>query len=112
MARVDIDLNGRNYSITCEEGQEQRLREVAAFVDAKMGALAQGKMGVSESQLLVLTALTMADQLFDLRAELAKARTGSAVGGGFDLGLEERYAAAVEALAKRVNAVASKLARA
>ena len=111
MPRVDIDLNGRNYSVTCEEGQENRLREIAAFVDAKMGALAQGKLGASETQLLVLTALTMADQLFDLRAELAKARTGGAV-AGLDLGLEERYAAAVEALAKRVNAVASKLARA
>lgn len=111
MARVDIELNSRNYNITCEDGQEARLREIAAFVDAKMGALAQGKMGMSETQLLVLTALTMADQLFDLRSELAKARTGAAT-GGLDLGLEERYAAAVEALAKRVNAVASRLARA
>lgn len=111
MARVEIELNGRQYAVACEEGQEQRLREIASFVDAKMGALAQGKMGASETQLLVLTTLTMADQLFDLRAELAKARTGSAA-GGLDLGLEERYAAAVEALAKRVNAVASKLARA
>lgn len=112
MARVDIDLNGRTYGITCEEGQELRLREIASFVDAKMGALAQGKMGASETQLLVLTALTMADQLFDLRAELAKARTGGGTSASLDLGIEERYAAAVEALAKRVNAVASKLARA
>lgn len=112
MARVEIELNGRIYSISCEDGQEARLREISAFVDAKMGALGQGKPGVSESQLLVLTSLTLADQLFDLRAELAKARTGVGAAGGVDAGLEERYAAAVEALAKRVNAVASRLARA
>lgn len=111
MERVEISLNNRAYHVSCEEGQESRLREISAFVDAKMGALAQGKMGMSETQLLVLTALTMADQLFDLRSELAKARTGGA-SVGLDLNIEERYAAAVEALAKRVNAVASKLARA
>lgn len=113
MARVEISLNGRSHSVACEDGQEGRLREIAAFVDAKMSALAQGKAGVPESQLLVLTTLTLADQLFDLRSELAKARTGSGVSAaGMDAAMEERYAAAVEELAKRVNAVASKLARA
>ncbi len=110
MARVEISLNGQPYAVACEDGQESRLREIASFCDAKMKALAGGKQGASEVQLLVLTMLTMADQLFDLKGELARTRTGS--DAGVDPGLEEKVASAIETLAKRVNAVAKKLASA
>jgi len=110
MARVEISLNNRDYAVACEDGQEARLREISAFADAKMRALAAAKPTASEAQLLVLTMLTLADQIFDLRAEVAKARTGSA--SGVDGALEERFALAIETLAKRVNAVAKKLANA
>ncbi len=116
MARVEIELNGRFYVLGCDDGQEVRLRELAAFVDSRMKALPQGKAVVSEIHRLVLTVLTLADQNFDLRADLAKARMKEPQGGALppvqelDPALEERYAAAVEALAARVDSVASRLA--
>lgn len=107
MARVEISLNGRPYAVACEDGQEQRLREIAAYVDAKMNALSVAKPTAAETQIMVLALLTMADQIFDLRSELAKSRTG---GTGADTAVEERFAMAIENLAKRVNTVAKKLA--
>jgi cell division protein ZapA len=116
MARVEIELNGRFYAVGCEDGQENRLREIAAFVDTRMRALAGDRSNVSEPQTLVLTLLTLADQMFDLKAELARARTSgskeSAEGAAsLPAATEERYASFVEALAARVDAVASRLAR-
>jgi cell division protein ZapA len=107
MSRVEISLNGRPYAVACEDGQEVRLREIAGYVDAKMKALAAAKPTAAETQILVLTMLTMADQIFDLRSELAKTRTGASTA---DNAVEERFALAIESLAKRVNLVAKKLA--
>lgn len=117
MARIEIDLNTRSYAVACEDGQEARLREVAAFTDSKLRALVAGKPnGCSEVQSLVLTCLTLADQIFDLRAELAKARaagsSAAAASPQMDEATEARYAALIESLAERVNTVASRLARA
>ena len=115
MARIEIELNTHSYAVACEDGQEARLREVAAFTDSKLRALVAGKPnGCSEVQALVLTCLTLADQIFDLRAELAKARasSSSSASSQMDEATEARYAALVESLAERVNTVASRLARA
>jgi cell division protein ZapA len=115
MARVEIVLNGRNYAVACEDGAEQRLHDIVAFVDAKMTALSMNnRIEGSESQSLVLTCLMLADQIFDLRSELAKART--APNANITLpdnkAIEERYAKAIETLAARVDVMASKLAEA
>jgi cell division protein ZapA len=113
MARIEVELAGRSYGVACEEGQEARLREIAAFADSKMRALSSGRAYTSETQLLVLTMLTLADQVFDLRAELAKARTSAGVAPAADMAaLEERYSTLIESLAKRVNSIAKKLATA
>ena len=36
MPRVDITLNGRNYLIGCEEGQEARLRQLAGYLEGQV----------------------------------------------------------------------------
>lgn len=119
MARVEIGLNGQKYGVACEDGQESRLQEVAAFVDARMRSLAAGKPNAAETQLLVLATLTLADQIFDLRAELAKAKTSTSSAAtsapitvGLDPAVEEKYASIIESLATRIDSVATRLARA
>jgi len=114
MARVEIELNGRNYAVSCEDGAEGRLSDIAAFVDAKMQALGQGKAAASENQALVLTTLMLADQIFDLRSELAKARTVAtkASKGEGSLADETRYANAIHALSQRIDTVINRLVRA
>lgn len=115
MARVEIELNGRLYAVSCEDGAEGRLSDIASFVDAKMKGVGHNKSGASETQALVLTTLMLADQIFDLRSDLAKARTAPTKasrsennGSAID---ETRYASAINALSQRIDAVIGRLVR-
>lgn len=105
MPRVDVTLNGRVYSVACEDGQENRVRELARHVDGKLRqVLARGAGGASEPQLLVLAALMVADELFDLRAEVAARPSGP----GAD---DAAVASAVDQLAQRIEAIAARIER-
>jgi cell division protein ZapA len=64
MARVDVSIHGRSYPVLCEEGQQDRVRELAKLVDLQVRGIADGiGAPVPESQLLVLACLTIADQM-------------------------------------------------
>ena len=105
MARVDVTLNGRNYSVACEEGQEGRVRELARHVEGKLRhVLARGAGTANEAQLLVMAALMIADELFDLRAEAAARPSEAQQDDGM-------VADAVDQLAQRIETIAARLER-
>ncbi|RJF83701.1 cell division protein ZapA [Azospirillum cavernae] len=68
MAQVDIEVNGRAYRMLCEDGQEGRLRELAAYVDGRLKHLTGGGKSGSDAQMMLMTCLVMADELQDLLA--------------------------------------------
>lgn len=119
MARVDITLNGRTYTVGCEDGQEPRLRELARYLDAKLREVARTSGGTlpTEPQLLAMVALVVTDQLFDLKAEydrLAAQGGEAAIPGTASVPPETEAAvvAAVDHLAKRIEDIAARLERA
>lgn len=65
MAEVDIRINGKQFSIACDDGQEQRVVDLAHFVDGRVKDMAAAGAGTNESHLLVLTSIVMADELFN-----------------------------------------------
>ena len=67
MAQVEISINGQAYRISCEDGQEQRLSELAQMVGAHVGDLVQQVCQVGQTRLLVMASLLVADELVDLR---------------------------------------------
>ena len=71
MSEVTLKINGRGYSLTCDEGQEHRLLELGDFVNSRLYDIAAAGAATSESHLLVLTSLVMADEVFELRQEVA-----------------------------------------
>ena len=73
MPEVNVSINNRDYSLDCDEGQEKRLVEIAKYVDARLSDIAQAGAATNESHLLVLTALVLADEVFDLKHELGAA---------------------------------------
>lgn len=65
MAEVDIHIASRSYPVACRDGEEARLRDVAALVDAKARA-ATGALGrMSEARTLLFASLMLADGLVD-----------------------------------------------
>ena len=69
MAQVDVSVNGQSYRIACEDGQEDRLVDLAAMVDEKVLDLVNQIGQVGSNRLLVMAALIIADELVDLKNE-------------------------------------------
>ncbi len=67
MAEVNVIINGRNYGIACDDGQEQRVMDLGRYVDARLKDIAKSGAASTESHLLVLTALVLSDEIFDLK---------------------------------------------
>lgn len=78
MPRVTITLNGRDYQVNCEAGHEARVQELGAFVNERLKKIVAGTPGGSDAHLLMLTALVLADELFDLNSEIKHLRSGDA----------------------------------
>jgi len=69
LAQVDLLVNGQSYRIACEDGQEDRLVDLAAMVDEKVSELVNQIGQVGSNRLLVMAALIIADELVDLKNE-------------------------------------------
>jgi cell division protein ZapA len=63
MAQVVASINGRQYRLACEDGQEEHLQQLAGQIDARVVEL-RGKFGeIGDTRLTVMAALTVADDL-------------------------------------------------
>ena len=65
MSHVNVTINGRQYRMACEEGQEARLLRLAESLESRIGNL-RGKFGeIGDARLTVMAALTVCDELLD-----------------------------------------------
>ena len=80
MAEVSITLNGRAYEIACDPGQEGRVVDLAAYIDQRLQGIARSGGAYNDAHLLVLTALVLADELYEAREEEARARMSAKTG--------------------------------
>jgi cell division protein ZapA len=62
---VSVTINARLYRLACEEGQEQRLLQLAENLESRVQEL-RGRFGeIGDARLIVMAALTGADELLD-----------------------------------------------
>ena len=65
MSHINVTINGRQFRMACEEGQEVRLLKLAESLETRIQSL-RGKFGeVGDARLTVMAALTVCDELFD-----------------------------------------------
>ena len=65
MSHINVTINGRQYRMACEAGQENRLLRLAESLEARIANL-RGKFGeIGDGRLTVMAALTVADELVD-----------------------------------------------
>lgn len=67
MAQVTISINSREYAISCEDGQELRILQLSRLLDEKAKLLTDGTTQISESMLLAMVGLLLADELTELK---------------------------------------------
>jgi len=104
MAQVEVTINGRNYQIACDDGQEAHLVQLGEYIDKRVQELVSAIGQVGDSRLLVMTSLLIADELAETYADLKKtsAAMESAVSAE---AMEEKLSAIVDAAASRIEAV-------
>ncbi len=71
MSEVIVSFNGRSYKLSCAADETDRLIELAGYVKGKFEALLAEHGAVGDDRLLVMTALMLADELWD--SEVARA---------------------------------------
>jgi len=65
MSHINVTINGRQYRMACEEGQEGRLLRLAETLESRIASL-RGKFGeIGDARLTVMAALTVCDELVD-----------------------------------------------
>ncbi len=67
MAEVTIAIKGRQYDISCDDGQELRVSDLAKYIDRKVITINKSGAAKNESHLMVLAALVLADELFETK---------------------------------------------
>ena len=66
MANVNIKFNNKDYLLSCDEGQEETLIELANHLDSKYTELKKDLGNIGENKLLLITAIKIVDDYFDL----------------------------------------------
>ncbi|MEC9266083.1 MAG: cell division protein ZapA [Pseudomonadota bacterium] len=112
MAQVSISINGRPYTVACEDGQEPRLRELAAALDEEVSGLASAIGQVGDTRLLVIAGLSLVDRMADLAAELDGQGAPAPSAPAANDGRAEAAEARAEAAERRVAELEAQLAAA
>jgi len=66
MSQISVTINGRQFRMACEDGQEEHLTTLARELDSRIESL-RGKFGeIGDTRLTVMAALTIADELGEM----------------------------------------------
>ena len=119
MAHVSVTINGRQYRMACDDGQELHLGRLAHDLDQRIANLRASFGEIGDMRLTVMAALTLADELSDARQrmlkvdeELAAIQQARAAVADRAAAAEAELAATVNSAAERVEKVARLLSRA
>lgn len=116
MAEVNVTINGRQFRMACEDGQEEHLAALAGDLDARIAGL-RAKFGeIGGTRLTVMAALTIADELADMTARIKRLETDVAalqdarnVSADRARSAQAAVTAALAAAAERIESVTRKL---
>jgi cell division protein ZapA len=78
MSMVEVTFNGRKHQVQCGDGEEPRLRRLAAYVDSCAAKLRQQHGQLPDAKVLLLTSLLVADELSDAYEEIKRLKAQAA----------------------------------
>ena len=72
MAQVTVVINGRQYRLACEEGQEAHLKRLAEDLDRRIGGLRKQFGEIGDTRLTIMAALMVSDEVTESGTKLRK----------------------------------------
>ena len=129
MARIELNFLGKPYPIRCQNGEEERVQQLASYVEERLERLAVHEQregnSVNDTRLMMLACLVMADEVFELKMQRSRLghpvedrpfelplepATPTTADPQLETALETTLVAVVEDLAGRLEQLATKLA--
>ena len=74
MSQVIVQINGRNYTMQCDDGQEEHLRALAAMVDGEVANIRAAAGQLGDLRLLIMASLVIADKLTEAERQIGALR--------------------------------------
>jgi cell division protein ZapA len=109
MSHINVTINGRQYRMACEEGQELRLLKLAENLESRVEQL-RGKFGeIGDQRLTVMAALTVCDDLVDANQQIRKLEDELKTLRDVRVAAMDRSKATQAAVANALNAAAERI---
>ncbi len=116
MSQVSVTINGRQFRMSCEDGQEGHLMNLARDLDSRIEGLRKKFGEIGDTRLTVMAALTLADALAEtgqrikrLEDDVAALQTARANSADRAKTAQAAVAAALNAAAERIEVITRKL---
>ena len=111
MSHINVTINGRQYRMACEEGQEVRLLKLAENLEQRIESL-RGKFGeIGDARLTVMAALTACDELADSAARIRSLEEEVEQLRGARIAAADSARATQTAVSNALNAAAERIER-
>ena len=111
MSQVTVTINGRQFRVACEDGQENHLQELAADFDERIERMRKNFGEIGDTRLSVMAALTVADELAETSARLRQMEQELAMLQGGRVASADRATATQAAVAAALNSAAERIER-
>ena len=67
MANINIKFNGKEYLLSCDDGQEEHLEELSVYLDSKFNEIKNSLGNIGENKLLLITSIKIMDEYFETK---------------------------------------------
>ena len=111
MAHVTVTINGRQYRMACEDGQEEHLTRLANDLNRHVERLRENFGEIGDNRLLVMAALTVSDQLSEALRRLGRLEDELSGIQDARVAAADRSHATQAAVAAALNAAAERIER-
>ena len=75
MANVNIKFNGKDFLLSCDDGQEEHLEELLTHINQKFNDLKNDLGNIGENKLLLITSVQIMDEYFETKKKVEQKKT-------------------------------------
>ena len=75
MANVNIKFNGKEFLLSCDDGQEEHLEELLTHINEKFSNLKNDLGNIGENKLLLITSVQIMDEYFETKKKVEQKKT-------------------------------------